>query len=286
MDSLNNDSFRIKKILRVDLEKQKSVTGNFTDLNKYIGGVAVGLKLMETYYDNDPLIFSVGPLNGFFPYASKTAVVVNDGGVIEDLYFGGTLSTRLKFTGLDAIVLENKSNDWVILEINNTEVNFLPYDTDLGTLGLPGKRSVIELTKTKALLDNNFVTPEYIFEEKLLQKKIRAIVITGTETYKLKDFDRYQKLYKHILNRRKFMTIGESNKPSCINCPMGCEKASVGEIGGNIILHSLVACKYSEKIYNDLGITFSCLNSLGYNYTHEDIENLPKLVEETMRVLS
>ena len=63
----------------------------------------------------------------------------------------------------------------------------------------------------------------------------------------------------------------------------GMQKSKVGEIGGNVLLNSLVACQFADKIYTDIGVVFSCLNTLGYEYTHEDIENLPELIEETIR---
>ncbi len=100
-----------KKVLLIDLEKEASEVKSYADLQKYVGGVGLGLKLMHLYKDLDPLVLSVGPLNGFFPFASKTSVVLNDSGVIEDLYIGGTLSARIKFTGIDSIVICGKAKD-------------------------------------------------------------------------------------------------------------------------------------------------------------------------------
>ena len=79
------------------------------------------------------------------------------------------------------------------------------------------------------------------------------------------------------------MLIKENTFPSCSLCPMGCKKSNEGEIGGNVLLHSLVACEFAQNIYSDIGIVFSCLNVLGYDYTHEDIENLPKLIEKIFK---
>jgi hypothetical protein len=53
-----------------------------------------------------------------------------------------------------------------------------------------------------------------------------------------------------------------------------------------VLIHSLVACHYADKIYSDIGVVFSCLNVLGYDYTHEDLENLPKLIEDTIKNIS
>ena len=87
---------RPRKILSIDITKKESEVKSFEDLNSYIGGAGLGFKLMEMYYDKNPLIFAVGPLNGLFPFASKTALVINNDGVIEDIYLGGNLSLRIR----------------------------------------------------------------------------------------------------------------------------------------------------------------------------------------------
>jgi aldehyde:ferredoxin oxidoreductase len=274
-----------KKILTIDLDRKTQEVGNYANLHKYVGGVGLALKLFQINEERDPLVIATGPLNGFFPYASKTAVVLNDSGVIEDLYFGGSLATRLKFTGLDAILILGKSRDEVILDINNISVEFRESSENIFSLGLPGKRSVINLTEQKVLLDQEFTTHEYLLENKLKQKNIKGLVVTGTEVFTPVDMEKYQELYHSILARKADLTVGESNKPSCSNCPMGCEKSRFGEIGGNVFVHSLVSCQFAEKIYSDLSVSFSCLNTLGYAYTHEDLENLPNLIEETLKLI-
>jgi aldehyde:ferredoxin oxidoreductase len=120
----------------------------------------------------------------------------------------------------------------------------------------------------------------------MIQKNIRGIVVTGTKTYELVDKERYEDLYMKILGRTEDLTVAKSNKPSCAGCPIGCEKSKYGEIGGNVLVHSLVGCAYAEKIYANIGVVFSCLNVLGYDYTHEDIEALPSLIKETLIELS
>jgi aldehyde:ferredoxin oxidoreductase len=87
---------KVKKVLIVNLENKTSEVKSFIDLNIYIGGVGLGLKLAEMYKDHNPVIFSIGPLNGFFPFASKTALILNDKGAFEDLYIGGNLSLRIR----------------------------------------------------------------------------------------------------------------------------------------------------------------------------------------------
>ncbi len=276
----------IKKALIIDLSKQTSEVKSFSDLNQYVGGIGIGLKLFETYKDADPIVFSVGPLNGFFPFASKTSVIVSDNGVIEDLYVGGSLSLRIKFSGIDSIVVCNKSSETIILDIANTAVSFKQANADINSMGLPGKRSLINLSGKEFLVQDYFSTPENFLENSLLQKKVSGMCITGTEVYKPQNFSSYEKLYYDILNKKSELRVEEGVYPSCSNCPMGCGKSKVGEIGGNVLIHSLVACHFADKIYSDIGVVFSCLNVLGYDYTHEDLENLPKLIEDTIKRIS
>lgn len=277
---------KIKKALIVDLEKKEAETKSFPDLVKFIGGTGLGLKLLEMYSDRNPVIFSVGPLNGFFPFASKTSVVFKSGGLVEDLYIGGTLSTRLKFSGLDSVVICGNSIEKVVLDIQNTEVTFKDESSELQSLGLPGKRCLMENNGKKVLIDQYFTTPENYLEKIFEEKNIKGIAITGLETFSPENFEDYKKLYTHILEKKDGVRVDEGVYPSCSNCPMGCGKSKVGEIGGNVLINSLVSCQFADKIYTDIGVVFSCLNTLGYSYTHEDIENLPNLIEETIRNIS
>lgn len=277
---------KTKKVLIIDLEKRKSETKSYPDLMKFIGGTGLGLKLLEIYNDKNPLIISVGPLNGFFPFTSKASVVLKSNGLAEDLYIGGTLSTRLKFTGLDSIVMCGKAKEKTILNMQNTDVDFKEESVDIQSLGLPGKRCLISYDAKKILADEYFTTPENYLEKSFEEKNIKGISITGTETYSPENFEDYKKLYASILEKKDGMRVEEGTYPSCSNCPMACGKSKVGEIGGNILINSLVSCQFADKIYTDIGMVFSCLNTLGYEYTHEDIENLPVLIEETIRNIS
>jgi hypothetical protein len=282
MDSL------AKRILYIDLNRGTSEVKLETALKKYVGGIGVGLKILSEYIEEDPVIFSVGPLSGFFPFCSKTSVVTNDNSIIEDLYIGGALSSRIKFAGLDSIVITGKAKNPLTLDIQNESVAFKPADTELGSLGLPGKKSTLSFDKEQEafLVDKYFAPPEKILENKLLDKNLLSIVVTGSKTFDLKDPEKYGELFKKVLKQTELITVNEGSGPSCVGCPMGCRKSKNGEIGGNVLTHSLVACTYAEKIFSDVGITFSCLNYLGYDYTHEDIENLPQLINNVIKELN
>lgn len=273
-----------KKILYIDLNSKSYEVKGETELAEYVGGVGIGLKIFSNYKEKDPIIISVGPLNGFFPYASKTSIILSDEGVIEDIYIGGTLGSRIRFSGLDAIVIMGKSNTKVVLDITNENASFKESETDLGTLGLPGMRSILaEDSKGKMLIDRYFTSPERFLEKKLNEKNVYAMAITGSKTFDLRNKQRYEEIYRNLLSRTDEMHVKQFGNPSCSGCPMGCEMSKTGELGGNVLIHCLVACTYAEGIYSDIGVIFSCLNVLGYDYTHEDLEKLPKLINGLLK---
>ncbi|KKU31983.1 MAG: hypothetical protein UX44_C0002G0016 [candidate division WWE3 bacterium GW2011_GWA1_46_21] len=276
-----------KNVLCINLSKQQSEVKSFSDLDPFLGGVGLGAKLLQLYKDDDPVILSVGPLNGYFPFVSKTSVVLQDDDGVEDIYVGGTLSFRIKFSGADAIVLLGKSKNSCVLNIMDDAVTFESNEINAGTLGLPGKRSVLAFNSNNELfLDDYFKLPQDILEAKMTSKALVGVVVTGTKTFSIKTPDKYNELYKTLLSRISDLSVEKNYSPSCSGCPMGCDRSQIGERAGDLLVHSLVACDYAKRIYGDVGTVFSCLNVLGYDYTHEDIEKLPTLIDTTFKELS
>jgi aldehyde:ferredoxin oxidoreductase len=194
-----------KKVLIIDLKKNTTEVRSFPDFYKYIGGVALGLKLYALYQDEDPVVLSIGPLNGFYPFASKTSVVLQTGGVAEDLYIGGSLSYRIRFCGIDSIVIKGGAPEPTFLNINDTTVDFLDKGTDLNLLGLPGKRSIFAFSDmsqilSKLALDGYFVTSENYLENKFLAKNLLGLVISGHTNFDIYNKPKYEELYKRLLS--------------------------------------------------------------------------------------
>ena len=278
-------NLQAKKVLYIDLFKRESEVKSHKDLNKYIGGVGLGAKILKDFNHKDAVVFSVGPLSGMFPYASKTSVLFRDGKEVRDLYLGGSLSSRIKFSGLDAILIFGLSAKPAVLDVMGEKVTFEDADVDVGKLGLPGKKSFINVDEKNALLDGYFRGSGNYLHKILIQKNLKSFVITGSKTFELKNFEKYTELYDKILERVDEMLVEKGGNSSCVGCPLGCGKSKTGEDGGNVLVHSLVACSFAEPIYSEENTVFSCLNSLGYDYTHEDIENLPKLVYDVLEDL-
>lgn len=275
-----------KKIIKVNLASGTCDVETSKEYNKYLGGVGLGLALLRDHIAYDPIIFSTGPLNGFFPYAAKTSIVLYSGGVVEDLYLGGTLSNRLKFADIDSLIIEAVAPDPVIINIHDDHITLVPYQTDIDSLGLPGKRTILKPIGTEFVADEYFFSPENYLSKKLLSKNVAGLVVTGTQILSVPDFDKYASLYTKILGMQDKLLIEKGVNPSCSNCPMGCSKSRVGELGGNVLTHSLVACAFAESIYTNINLVFSCLNSLGYDYTHENLETLPKSISEVLADLT
>lgn len=277
-----------KKVLFINLSNQHSEVRLLPELTPYLGGVVMGMKLYSLYRDFDPLVISIGPLNGFFPFVSKTSFVVENDGMIEDLYLGGSLSFRLAFSGIDALVLAGSCDSDAVLDIVDEEVKFLSpqsLDSSFSSLGLPGRRSVLQMDEGTLMLDGYFSLNAGFVEKKLISKRVTGLCLTGTKSVELPDVGKYTLLFNQILDQAGALGVDFGNKPSCSGCPLGCSESRIGEMGGNILVHSLVACGYAENIYSNLGTVFSCLDVLGYNYTHEELEALPDIFSKTLKEL-
>jgi aldehyde:ferredoxin oxidoreductase len=261
-----------KNILEINLDKKTFQVKSRTDLNDVLGGVGLSLKLYSEFRNEKPLIFSIGPLNGFFPFASKTSIFFGVKEKVYDYYLGGSLSSRIKYCNLDAIVILGRSKNEIFLDIQDHNVTFLDYGVEFESQGLPGKRSILSFQEDKYLLDNFFQFPSHEADAILNYKRIMGIIVSGTANFTLNDFSEYNRLYKQILSKYQLLSVDKDNKPSCAGCPMGCSNSSVGEKGGSLLAHSLVGCQFAKRIFNNHDLIISCLNSLGYHYTHEDLE--------------
>lgn len=267
------------KVLHINLTKKEFDSKSYSDLKPYIGGVGLASKLFSNYPDANKVVLATGPLNGYFPFASKTcAVMLDENNDFLDTYVGGKLSVRMQFSGNQAIVLEGRSPEPVTLSITDSTVSFLPADSDLNTVGIPGKRSVVSLESSLVTVDRSFYFGSNALSNKFYSLNVFGLVVSATENVALQNQERYEALYNEILNKKEKMTISAGDNHSCSGCPLGCNKSLIGENGGNALLHSLVACNYSEHVYSDISTIFSCLNVLGLDYLHEDLEALPNLV--------
>ena len=125
------------KLLWIDLTNHKVSTEQVDPktLRQYIGGVGLGARLLYDFApqgvdplsEDNPLIFVSSPFAGVVPeFSTKFAVSCKSPltGFIGDSLSSGSLSTELKNTHFDALVLTGKANFLTYLVIRDVGVQF------------------------------------------------------------------------------------------------------------------------------------------------------------------
>lgn len=137
MSAMNDPTFRV---CLVRLDKAKSEIIAYGDKNTQIGGSGLAAALFEKYglpdepwsHPDQPLIFAIGCLTGYFPLMSK--VVAGFKSPYHDQYAeshaGGRLPLAMRFAGYDAIILCGRAHNPVAVHIGSRiieikDVNYL-----------------------------------------------------------------------------------------------------------------------------------------------------------------
>ena len=124
-------------ILEIDLEKQstKFEKTNLEDAKNFIGAKGLGAKILfdrlkpktNPLSKDNILIFTTGPLTGTSAQTSGRGTVVTKSpqtGLFVDSHFGGFFAMEMKKAGWDIIIINNKSNEYVYIVINNDKIEF------------------------------------------------------------------------------------------------------------------------------------------------------------------
>ncbi|MDP2874284.1 MAG: aldehyde ferredoxin oxidoreductase N-terminal domain-containing protein [bacterium] len=276
-----------KKVLHVDLKNSVAETKIHLDLDELVGGLGLGLGLLHEYRSLKPLVLAIGPLTGAFPFVSKTAALwLGAAGKLAEAYAGGRLALSLRLAGLDAIMFVGRADQPVSLVVANDQSQF-KVDGFGGTLteqGYPGRQSFVRPpTGLPAggglVVDDFFKFGEPSLAEVWREHNLLELVVSGLGSYELPTGGDYQTLRQKILSLGSALPTLASGSRSCSGCPLGCSAAELGgEPSGGFLSHCLVACGFAEKIYEGIPTTFACLTSLGYRYTHEQLEALPSFL--------
>ncbi len=271
-----------KKVLHVDLANLVAETKIHPDLDELVGGLGLGLGLLNEYRSLRPLILAIGPLTGAFPFVSKTAAIwLEAGGKLEEAYGGGRLALALRLAGLDAVVFLGRANRQVSLVVDNEQSQFKVegFGETLTEQGYPGRQSFVRQLTDWLVVDDFFRFGQPSLAEVWREHNLLELVVSGLGSYELPPSGDYQALRQKILSLGSSLPTLASGSRSCSGCPLGCSAAELGgELAGGGLSHCLVACGFAEKIYEDIPTTFACLTSLGYRYTHEQLEALPSLL--------
>lgn len=245
----------LSRVLYIDLTKKIFWIEEREDLfSKWLGGIGVAVQLYkeEVKKDTDPLspenaiIFSVGPLTGIFPMASKVVAVFKSplNGFIAESYAGGRAAAVIRFAGYGSIVIRGTSDRPVYLVIDEEKVRFRDAGALWGmrsseTVGrvlreaLPaaGYRTIMRIGRAgERLVRYSNVTVETYrhFGRMGLgavfgSKKLKALVVIGRKGFRLPDVRAYREIYKEIYEltkgaaTRKYHDLGTAANVNPLN---------------------------------------------------------------------
>ena len=127
------------RVLLVDLSARKAHIVDLPGRETYLGGSGLAAMLFEKYGDmaapwNDPkqpLIFTIGPLTGYFPLMSKTVCgfLSPYHGQYAESHAGGRSALALRFADMDALVITGKASVPCVLSVGarHMEIKDAPF---------------------------------------------------------------------------------------------------------------------------------------------------------------
>jgi len=246
----------LSRVLHIDLTDRRFWVEDRPDLfENYLGGsgVASNLLTQECPKDADPsgpenpIVFAVGPLNGVFPLASKTVAMFKSPltGNLGESHAGGRSSVAIRLAGYGAIVVKGSSATPVYLSIQGEKVNFRVASVLWGmgnsyTVGRvirerepgSGLRTIMRIGRAGERLVSyaSVITETYRHFGRLGlgavfgSKRLKAIVISGKRSLKVKDPQTYREVYKEIFESitkspamKKYHELGTAMNVNVLN---------------------------------------------------------------------
>jgi len=127
---MNNDrSFRV---LHVDLRTGKGKSLDFSGPDACLGGAGLAAALFDEYglthepalSPNQPLIFAIGPLTGYFPLMSKTVCAFKSpyNEQYAESHAGGRMALSLRFAGYHALVVTGAARSLSCLAVGESRL--------------------------------------------------------------------------------------------------------------------------------------------------------------------
>ncbi len=218
------------RMLEIDLSTGQADTSDVTHLfKKFIGGTGVlsYLALKELTAEMNPLsaeapiFIGIGPLNGYFPTASK-AVAIFKSPLTSDLgesHVGGRLWLAMLAAGFHVIKIKGKAIEPVYLSIDNDEVKLISAKALWGMSALAserilrekedvrkGKKSILRIGPAGERLspiacvtvDSSRHFGRLGLGAVMGSKNLKAVVISGNKSAKIHNKRDYQALYEKI----------------------------------------------------------------------------------------
>ncbi|MGF7186269.1 aldehyde:ferredoxin oxidoreductase [Desulfitispora alkaliphila] len=219
------------KVLDIDLTNEKIEVIKRTDLNRYLGGTALAVKLYSEQLNHEldpldpeqPVILANGPLNTIFPVVTKVVAVFRSpltGGYGES-HAGMRLGLAMRGAGINAIIIRGKAKRPTYLVIGPRGVQFKDasaiWGLDAGETGtilrrlVPGRghRSCIRIGPAGENLVTfaNVNVDTYRHFGRLGMgavfgsKNLKAVVIFGDKGEEIQDIKGYRKVYEQIYQK-------------------------------------------------------------------------------------
>ena len=235
------------RVLVVDLTSGKGKVAQVLGRDEVAGGSGLGALLFNKYGQADqpwddpeqPVIFAIGPLTGYFPLMSKTVAAFKS--PYHDQYAeshaGGRSALALKFADLDALVLTGKAPSPSALVVGSRhlelkEVHYL-WGLDIQESGKllrrmfkgSGHRSILRIgpagENKSAMAGINVDTYRHFGRlgggAALGAKNVKAVVIIGDGSFPLMEGKDYPKLFEAVY--QKLTATDVMHKYHCLGTP-------------------------------------------------------------------
>jgi len=121
------------RILTVDLASGRGNVVTMDGRDKVAGGSGLGALLFEKYgladkpwhNPDQPLIFAIGPLTGYYPLMSKTVCAFKSPyhNQYAESHAGGRSALSMRFADLDALVITGKAKNPSCLAVGSRQLD-------------------------------------------------------------------------------------------------------------------------------------------------------------------
>ncbi len=213
------------KLLRINLNDNSAKEENIPEeiLRNYLGGRGLGVKLyydsvspdIEPFSEENPLIFTVGPLTGTAPMSGRHVAVSKSPltGTILDSNSGGNWGKEMKYAGYDTIIIEGKAEKPILIKIMDKDVQF---ESAEGLWGKDVKYTTKKLEKYGSVSTIGFAGEKGVLYASIMNdlthtlgrgglgaimgsKNLKAIVIRGSKKPSVHDVSKYKEAMKDMI---------------------------------------------------------------------------------------
>ncbi|MBI9047269.1 MAG: aldehyde ferredoxin oxidoreductase family protein [Anaerolineaceae bacterium] len=303
----------LKRVLIIDLSKRRYWKEERPEIfNEGMGGSGAAIRLLEEHCPqgadalgpDNPIIFAVGPLVGYYPLASKAVAMFKSPhtGNLGESHAGGRSAVSIRMAGYGAIVIKGKSDLPIYLVIDGEDVYFrdasalwgMESSFTVGSVlrkmdGTSGNRTIMRIGKAgeKQVTYAGVITETYrhfgrlglgaVFGSKLL----KAVVVSGKRTLEVPDRKLYRNTYNEIFNQatesslmKKYHELGTAVNVEPLNAIGGLPTRNLQS--GRFEKADMISGEYLAENY--LGRRVSCahcpvacihLASLRIPYPHD-----------------